>query len=312
MTPPRPRVSVVVPSWSGDVRGLADSLRDQTFQDFDLQVVRGVSPAARARNLGVERSTGEIVVFVDDDARLGHSRVLERMVEVLDGQPDVAVVGTSKIPPPDAGWFQRAAARQVPRMVYPVVDTDTESNPPLTAYGFTAITTTCCAVRRDVFAAAGGFDETLTTGEDTDFFYRVRADGGRFVIAGQTWVYHRPPASLRDLVRVSFGYGLGHALEARKDPERGMNLLRLDKPWGKALLVLAIPAFPVALFTHLYFDPHRRPAVGFRPLKTISTYAVVYGYAYGWFHGPPQSAGRTYRGRKPAAEPGVEVVERGR
>jgi|GEM_PF-1282373 len=294
---PTPRVSIVIPSWTGEVRRLRKSIDEQTFLDFEVRVVTGVSPAARARNEGAAGSRGDIVVFVDDDAYFGHPQVLERLVAVFDRDPTATVVGASKLLPPSAGRFGRQVALQVPRIVHPVVPNDVESNPPLHRYGFSAITTTCCAVRRSAFEAVGGFDADLPTGgEDPELFYRLRACGGKLVLAGNTWVYHDAPTDVRDLIRKSYWYGLGHSLEARKDPARRMDLLRLDKPVGKIIVALAFMGFPLALFAHIYFEPRRRIEFGFRPWKTLSSYAVLTGYVYGWFHGAPERPVVTYRG----------------
>jgi GT2 family glycosyltransferase len=307
----RPKVSIIVPSWTGDVSRLEESIRQQTFQDYELDVVTGVSPAARARNIGAGRTHGDILLFIDDDAFFGNPHVLERLVRTLQSDPLMGVVGTSKLAPKTASRFQKAVARQVPRQVYPVLPRDTVSNPPLDKYGFTAVSTTCCVVRREAFEAVGGFDEGLTTGpEDTDFFYRLRRKGYKISVAGNAWVYHDPPANLRDLLRKSFWYGLGHALEAKKNPERRMNLLALNRWYGPLLLVGAVLFFPVAFFVHLYFDPVRRVEIRFSPYKTLSSYAVLLGYAYGWYRGKPDKAATTYMGREGArtkdelAEPG--------
>jgi glycosyltransferase involved in cell wall biosynthesis len=297
----KPKVSIIIPSWTGDVKRLMSTIERQTFRDYEINVVSGVTPASRARNIGASRTTADILLFVDDDAYFGNEHVLHTLIELIESNPEIAVAGTSKLVPREASRLQKAIARQVPRMVYPVVTRHIESNPPLDSYGFTAVTTTCCAVRRDVFEAVGGFDEDLTTGpEDTDFFYRVHQKGYKIVVAKDTWVYHDPPASLRDLLRKSFWYGVGHALEARKSPQRRMNVLPLDRWYGKLALVGALPAFPFALFIHYYFDPVRRVELGFRPLKTLSTYAVLTGYAYGWFRGKPLKVATTYMGRKGA------------
>lgn len=278
-----------------------ESIREQTFRDFEVDIVRGVSPAARARNIGARRSKADILLFVDDDAYFGHPKVLEMLVDSLIRDPQAAVVGTSKLVPRSANRLQKAIARQVPRMVYPVVPATQESNPPLHRYGFTAVTTTCCVVRREAFEEVGGFDERLSTGpEDTDFFYRVYRSGYHIKVAGNTWVYHDPPSSLNDLVRKSFRYGVGHAMEARKNPERGMAVLPLDRWQGKLALLGAIFAVPFALFIHYYFDPVRRLEFGFRPLKTLSSYAVLCGYAYGWFRVKPGKVEHGYMGRKRA------------
>src|SRR5215208_797824 len=126
-----PRVTIIIPSWSGEVERVMASIRRQTFDDYEVDIVRGVSPAARARNVGAQRSKADILVFIDDDAFFGNSRVLETLVDVLDRDPQIAVVGTSKLVPKNASLLQRAIARQVPRMFYPVVPTHQESNPPL-------------------------------------------------------------------------------------------------------------------------------------------------------------------------------------
>jgi L-malate glycosyltransferase len=299
----QPRVCIIIPSWSGDVERVMRSIEAQTYEDYSVEVIKGVGPAARARNLGARRTSSEILLFIDDDAYFGHSRVLEGLVALLDQEQDVAAVGTSKIVPEDASRLQKEIARQVPRMIYPVVPKAVDSNPPLNAYGFTAITTTCCAVRREAFLQVKGFDENLTTGpEDTDFFYRLRRQGWRILVAGNAWVYHDPPASIKDLLRKSFWYGVGHALEAKKHPGRKMQLIPLNRWYGKLAVVGALPALPFAFFIHYYFDPVRRLELGFRPLKTLSTYAVLCGYVVGWYRGKQKKAVTSYMGKKSAVD----------
>src|SRR3954453_8679632 len=129
-----PRVSVVVPSWSGAVDRLVASLETQTYRDYELVVVTGVSPAGRSRNQGVAQAHGEIILFVDDDAYFGHERVVEMLVAALDRAPDIGVAGSSKLVPPQATPLQQRIAREVPRWIYPVVHEEVESNPPLDHY----------------------------------------------------------------------------------------------------------------------------------------------------------------------------------
>ncbi len=279
---PARTVAVVIASWSGDVERVLQSLDGQTFADFEVVVVRGVNPAGRARNLGVAQTRGEFILFVDDDAYFGGDRDLERLVESMRADPSIGVTGTSKLLPPDASRFQQRVAEEVPRWVYPVMERDTESNPTLDHYGFTGITTTCCLVRRSVFEEVGGFNEELQAGEDTEFFFRIRRAGYRFVIPGHCWVYHGPPSHVRALVRKGFSYGMGHAQEALLAPERRMQVVPLDRWYGKLLVALSPALFVPSLFISLYFDPKRQWRLGFRPLKALSTYATLYGYTWRW------------------------------
>jgi glycosyltransferase involved in cell wall biosynthesis len=277
-------VAIVVPSWLGDVDRVIESIERQTFRDYVVHVVTGVSPSARARNLGVTATSSELLLFIDDDAYFGHERVLEMLVATLQADSTIGVVGPSKVIPPDSTPLQQRIAVEVPRWVYPVLSADAESNPPLDCYGFTAITTTCCLLRRPVFEVLCGFDERLTTGEDTEFFYRLRRAGYRFVIPRDCWVYHDPPRRLSALLRKGFVYGMNHAWEARQGPERHMDIVPLDSWYGKLLILVSPMLFVPSVFVNLYFEPVRHLRVGCRPLKALSTYATLYGYAWGWFH----------------------------
>src|ERR671932_2930816 len=195
-----PTVALIIPSLHGDVAPLLASVRRQTLQPAEVEVVRGVRPNGRARNRGVMRTAAPVLVFVDDDATLGDEHVIANLVAPLLDDASVGVSGASKLLPPDAPWFQRWAAREVPRIVHPVVARPLETNPDPPAF-YCEITTTCCAMRRAVFEQAGGFDEMLVRGVDTEFFVRVRRHGYRRLLAPRNWVYPPAPATLGALLR---------------------------------------------------------------------------------------------------------------
>ena len=286
---PKPKVSIIIPTWTGEISRPMRSIEQQTFRDYEVEVAQRISPLARARNFGAQRARGDILLFIDDDITLGHEHVLQQVVDLLESDAQIAIVGVPLRVPAEASRFQRTLARQVPRFVDPLVSDNLVSNPPLDRFGFTAISTLCCAVRRTVFEEVGGFDQDLPRGQDTDFFYRVRRCGYNLVVAANCWVYHEPPASMKVLLRKSFWYGMGHVLEARKSPERGMVVLPLNRWYGLLGLVAAVVGLPLAFFVHYYFDT-RRLVFGLRPLKTLSTYATLCGYVYGWYHGKPRKA----------------------
>ncbi len=276
-----PRISIVIPSLNGDIAQVRASVLRQTVQDWELITVTGVRPAAKARNIGVARSSGELILFLDDDAELGNDHVLERMIGAMDA-PDIAVVGTSKILPPTSTWFQRRIAYEVPRWEYPVLPEHVESNPPLDSYGFSAATTTCCLVRRSALDEVGGFDERLRTGEDPELFHRLRAAGYRFMMAAQAWAFHAPPSELGPFLSKCFNYGAGHAQEARLDPSRGMALLPLERRWAW-LVVLASPLTLLPMmFVDLQLEPTLRFRLAFRPVQAVARIATLFGYAWGW------------------------------
>jgi GT2 family glycosyltransferase len=231
-------ISVVIPSLNGGGQQIINKLQNQTRIPDEIEVVVGVRPNGRARNIGVERTSGDILVFIDDDAAPGTSDLIEKMVQVLVEDETVGVAGAARILPPGASWFQKRIAAEIPRTVNPVPESDIETNPPLKGYGHSMITTTCCALRRSVFEEVGRFSEEAISGVDTDLFYRIRRAGYKFVMVASAFVEHPAPANLRSLWKKYFWYGLGYGQETRRNPERKMGY-RLDSKLKRLLFLVA-------------------------------------------------------------------------
>lgn len=281
--PNPPAVAVVIPSLDGQVEPLLASIRAQTVQPAEVVVSQGVRPNGKARNQGVARTNAPILVFVDDDAVLGDPHVIERLVAPLLADPTIGVTGASKLLPPDAPPFQRWAAREVARVVHPVVEAPLETNPDPPSF-YSEITTTCCAMRRAVFDEAGGFDDGLLRGVDTEFFVRVRRlpPAYRFVLVPHCWAYHPAPASFAKLMRKQFLYGVGAAQEVRRDPSRARGRYFHTPLHALAFLLLRTAVvLPNIFLPYSYAAPSWRP--GFKPLKALASYASALGYVWGWY-----------------------------
>jgi cellulose synthase/poly-beta-1,6-N-acetylglucosamine synthase-like glycosyltransferase len=302
-----PTIALIIPSLDGEVTALLDSVRRQTLQPAEIEVVRGVRPNGRARNQGVARTTAPLLVFVDDDATLGDEHTLANLVAPLLEDPTIGVTGASKLLPPNAPLFQRWVAREVPRITHPVVAYPLETNPEPPSF-YSEITTTCCAMRREVFEQVGGFSDDLVRGVDTEFFVRLRrlevrdwrleidravisnlqspiSRNYRFVLVPNTWTYHPAPATLRALLKKQFLYGYGHAQEVRRDPARARGRM-LHTPLHAAgfLFFRTAVVLPNVFLPYSFAAPSWRP--GFKPLKSLASYASALGYVYGWYRAP--------------------------
>jgi GT2 family glycosyltransferase len=281
MTENRPRIVAVIPSLKGDVEALRRALVAQTWPPDEIEVVRGVHPSGLARNRGVAATEGQLLLFIDDDALPGQPDLVEKLVRPLLADPSIGVSGAARVLPADAPWFQRRVAAEIPRTVNPVPQTALETNPPLEGYGHSLITTTCAAMWRTVYEEAGGFAEDLESGVDTDFFYRVRRLGYRFLMVPHVYVEHPAPANLRALMRKFHWYGIGYGQEAQRRPEQRLGP-RLPTLLHRLafLLASALWLVPNVFVLYSYGYPHLR--LGFRPLKALSTHAVAWGYVHGW------------------------------
>jgi GT2 family glycosyltransferase len=281
MSQDRPRIAAIVPSLNGTTAELESRLAAQTWAPDQVEVVRGVRPNGRARNVGVAATGGELLLFIDDDALPGRADLVEALVQPLIEDPSIGVTGTARVLPPDASWFQRRVAAEIPRTVNPVPQAPLETNPPLEGYGHSLITTTCAAMPRSLFEQVGGFNESLPSGVDTDFFYRVRTQGYRFLMVPQVYVEHPAPESLPALLRKFHWYGVGHGQEVQRRPQQRMGF-RLPTALHRFAFLSAATLWllPNVFIPHSPSYPHWRP--GFRPLKALGSYAVAWGYARSW------------------------------
>jgi len=264
-----PQVSVIIPSWDGRRKGhlprLLAQLEGQSLRAIEVILVVGESPNGRARNLGAEAALGEFLVFIDDDASLGDDQVLEGLIAPLREHEDIGMTGVSQLVPPDAGFFQRCCARQIPRAISPVVDQLQDSD---------MVTTLCLALRRDLFERIGRMNDRLLAGVDPDLRHRVRQAGLRVAVVPHAWAYHPAPANLGALVRYGFKKGAFTAWQYRFARE-----LMYDCPEGHVGRFRAQTSLPYrvlrkgARFLGLLF--------ALRPLGAIYEVAYLFGYVNG-------------------------------
>jgi GT2 family glycosyltransferase len=289
----RPFILAIIPSLSGKAEHLVACLRKQSWTPDQIQVIEGVRPNGRARNQGVaataelrQTQRDQILVFIDDDALPGSDDLIEMLVEPIlpcpGSEPEpVGVAGAARVLPQNAPWFQRRIAAEIPRTVNRVPSEPLLTDPPLVGYGHSLITTTCCAVRLSTYRAAGGFSEELTSGVDTDFFYRVRRLGMRFVMVPNVYVEHPAPKNLGELWNKFYWYGIGYSQEVRRRPQQKMGY-QLPSPLHRVIFLLGATLWLIPNIFFLYSFGYPQFKLGFRPFKALSTYAVAWGYATGW------------------------------
>jgi len=154
----------------------------------------GAGPAA-ARNLGVARGSGEIVVFVDSDVEV-HPDALRRLREALERDPRLdAVFGSYDDRPADPAVVSRFR-----NLLHHHVHV---SSPGPAATFWAGLG----AIRRDVFEASGGFDEQRyprPSIEDIELGMRLHAAGGRIELEPAARGTHLKTWTLRSMLRTDF------------------------------------------------------------------------------------------------------------
>ena len=278
-----PRVSVIIPSWDGYRNGcvprLLESVRAQTFTDYELHVIKGVSPQGKAINHGAALSRGKILLVLDDDSRLADETVFQRLVDTLDGEPKIGMAGASIVLAPEATAFQRRAARQFPRFNTPVVDVITDSD--LACHG-------CCAIPSAVFRAVGQEREDIIRGLDPDLRVRLRASGYRVVLVPGARIFHPLPNGWRQLLRQFFrnGYGSAYAWKFQRESVYETHEELHDQTFvAKTSLPYRILRYPLRLLKALFTGQTMR-------FGAYGAYAFGYVWGSRAQRNPPLPAGR--------------------
>jgi glycosyltransferase involved in cell wall biosynthesis len=188
--PARPRVSIVIAAFNAEpfIDSTIASALGQTFRDFEILVVddgshdgtaavvrRRVAMDTRvrllvqpnsgpsaARNRGVADARGELIAFLDHDD-LWHPDKLALQVSICDARPEVGVVSCYSAVIDRSyrclGW--RLGGDADGDVYEDMLEWDMISG------GSVAL------IRRGLFQAVGGFDETLRFREDWDLWIRL-------------------------------------------------------------------------------------------------------------------------------------------
>jgi GT2 family glycosyltransferase len=225
--PSRPAASIVVPVWNNVAYTRACLVRlaaatppgtyevvlvDNGSTDATPELLAGLSGDvrivrndqnlgfARACNQGAEAARGRHLVFLNNDTE-PHPGWLEPLIEVLDSEPDVGVVGSKLLFP--NGLVQHAGvwlARDVARgglygyhRLYGSVPDDALVG---ARADLQVVTGAALAIRSELFSDVGGFDEAYWNGnEDVDLCLKVRAAGHRVVYEPRSTLTHHESVS---------------------------------------------------------------------------------------------------------------------
>jgi GT2 family glycosyltransferase len=195
----RPAVSVVVPCYNGGrfVAQLLDSLRGQTFRDFEIiiiddgstdpatiSILDAIDPSVRlirqpnkglsaARNAGIAAAGADVVMPLDCDDRIDPPFLAEAMALMQAAPADVAIVLCHKHLAGAANGFLERHFNRFDLLF---------SNPIPSGV----------LLRKAAWQAVGGYDETMRDGyEDWEFYLRLMLRGYRGITIPKPYlVYH--------------------------------------------------------------------------------------------------------------------------
>jgi rhamnosyltransferase len=221
-------ISIIIPTLNGahHLPDLVNSLGRQTMKDVEVIVVdsesddgtaeiaaslgcivqriaRGEFDHGGTRNLGVEMSSGEILVFLTQDALPLSEEFLARLIAPIDGRITAAAYAR-QIPAPEAtpkeafarlyNYPPESCMRHISHLEHRTLKTFFFSN-------------AASAIRRDCFEKVGRFPSPVATNEDMLLCARLMDAGYQIAYVAEAEVIHSHEFSLTEVFRRYFRIG---------------------------------------------------------------------------------------------------------
>lgn len=168
------------------------------------------------RNRGVEASSGELILFLDDDGWYESAELGARLRDMFTEDPSLGVV-SFRVRDPEGGPGER---RHVPRL---------RAGDPLRSSQVTTFLGGACAMRRVAFDAAGGLPEDFFYAhEETDLAWQALNAGYRIVYDAESVMFHPAVAPTR------------HEMFYRLNARNRVWLARRNLPWPLVFVYLGV------------------------------------------------------------------------
>ncbi len=296
---PLPTVSIIVPCYNSaaTLRSCLAGLLKQNYPAFQVIVVddgssddtvsiakeypvtlirtsKNSGPGA-ARNLAIQESRTDLVVFFDSDCFVEDTDWLQRHVQ-MHQRPTIGIVGGG-ILGVGAGLVARADSychwlTNIPNAK--PADITFTSGPSLTKFSCHLVSTNM-SVKRQVFEKIGGFDEQFRTGEDVDFCERTVRAGFTIRFQPDIIVKHWDRCNLRDFLLCYYRMGKDRIPVRRKHSTKFLWLL----PRGVfSSLVMCLPlALALPLQPIFAWWPYKKRVVFYYPVMFLATVATALG-----------------------------------
>lgn len=170
----------------------------QLAEEFGAKVIRIPTSKgpARARNLGAQAATGEILFFADADVAV-YPDTVKKIAIAFEEEPDVAAIIGSYDDAPGAENFLSQYKNLFHHYTH-----QTGSEEASTFWG------ACGAIRRDIFLKMGGFDEAYRypSIEDIELGYRLKQAGYKIRLLKTLQVKHLKRWGVVSLLKADIFY----------------------------------------------------------------------------------------------------------
>src|SRR3989338_80331 len=218
-----------------------DSLKEMDYDSkkYEVIVEVGKNPSEN-RNRGIQKAKGEIIAFIDDDARVNKD-LLKNAEEFFNQHPEIDVVGGPQLTPKDDSFFAKATGCALSSFfgTYTMSNRYRLGELSLNA-DETSLTSANFFVRRKVFKKIGGFNPLLFPGEDPELITRMKQNGIKVAYSPSIIIYHRRRSDYTSFCKQFFKYGKVRVLKEKINKKK-IGLVFLTPSLFTLYLILVVP-----------------------------------------------------------------------
>jgi cellulose synthase/poly-beta-1,6-N-acetylglucosamine synthase-like glycosyltransferase len=228
---------------------VVDSSKDKTpdiVSQYPVKLIKQKpkGPAA-ARNLGVKKSKGSIIVFIDADC-ITPKNWLKNLLKPFSKPNVMGVAGTYKTMNKES---------LIARFVGYEIEQRHEKMKNFKNIDFVA--TFNCAYRKKIFVKLGGFNQKLTQAEDADLSFRITKKGFKIRYQPSAYVYHYHPDTLTKYLKQKFWRGYWKVFLYSKHKQKFLGDTYTPKTLLPQILLFCLFSlfFISSLFSNVFITP---------------------------------------------------------
>ncbi len=226
--PPEKREIIVVDDAS-------DDRTPEVVSGFDVKLIRNSTrkQASYCRNLAASEAKGEILALTDSDCAV-HPLWLKELLPAFSDETNGAVGGKVD------SWFENTALDRYEKVSSSLYK-GRRSKSSREEGGFFYLPTCNLLVKKEIFLSLGGFDETMSVGEDVDLCWRLRDKGFETEYRPAGAVFHRHRNEMKAFFTRRFQYGTSEPFLNKKHSDRVKKMFYL--PSAILLWALVLVSF---------------------------------------------------------------------
>ncbi len=205
-----PLISVIIPVRPGGVaQAVLESLAgvDYPKEQIEVLIAEGTQPS-KQRNEAAKQARGDLLYFLDDDSAIYANLFRDVLRWFCDDR--IAAVGGPAVTRQTDTFVQKCFGHALGAYFGSLgMSYKFKANGWVKEATERDLILANLAIRREVFLAAGGFNENLYPNEENELLNRLSGKGYRFIYNAEAVVYRSQRENLAKFMAQNFNYGRG-------------------------------------------------------------------------------------------------------